>query len=57
MNDLHVLQIAEHMSCDAAPTKQQCSCGMHLSTLSDTYIPYQQAFYQGPSTNDRPPPV
>ena len=33
-NYLHMLQMAEHMSCDVTPTKQQCSCGADLSTFS-----------------------
>ena len=33
-NDLHVL----HVSCDAPPTKQQCSCGADLLTLSEYHI-------------------
>ena len=38
MNYLHVLRIAERMSCDVPPTKRQCSHGADLFTLSEDRI-------------------
>ena len=40
---LHVLQIAECMSCDAPPTQRQCSCGEDLLTLSEYHLIGAQA--------------
>ena len=52
-NDLHMLRT----SCDVLPTKQQCSRGADLLTLSEYSINIQQALDRGPSTSDRPPLV
>ena len=56
-NDLHVLRIAEcgSCACDAPPTKQQCSCGENLLTLSEYHI--DKHLTGGPSTSSRPLPV
>ena len=37
-NVLHVLQIAECVSCDALPTHRQCSCGEDLLTLNEYHL-------------------
>ena len=37
-NNLHALRMAEYISCDAPPTKRQCSCGVDLLTLSEYHI-------------------